>query len=162
MTAKRKCTIEFNLNGETVEIETSPISRLLDVLREDFHLFGTKEACGEGECGTCVVFIDDVLINSCMVPMLNVLGKKIVTIEGYKTTKQFKVLEKSFLEAGAVQCGFCTPGMILASDALLRKNAKPSLDEIKEALSGNICRCTGYQMIFDAVTDASVKGEGLW
>ncbi|MEA1973925.1 MAG: (2Fe-2S)-binding protein [Bacillota bacterium] len=154
--------IKFKLNGKDVVIETDPVRRLLDVLREDFKLTGVKEGCSEGECGACVVFINDILVNSCMVPMANVINKKVMTIEGFKETKEFEVIEKAFLEAGAVQCGFCTPGMILATENLLRNIGNPSVEEIKEGLSGHICRCTGYQAIIDAVQLAVKEGGGLW
>lgn len=155
-------TIEFTLNKKKVSIKVDPVRRLLDVLREDFKLTGVKEGCSEGECGACVVFINNQLVNSCMVPMGNVINKEIITIEGFKKTKQFEIIEKSFLEAGAVQCGFCTPGMILATENLLRTYQNPSLEEIKEGLSGNICRCTGYQSIFEAVMLAKKEGGELW
>lgn len=154
--------IKFKLNNEVVEIEVDPVRRLLDVLREDFELTGVKEGCSEGECGACVVFIDDLLANSCMVPMANVINKHIITIEGFRETKRFEVIKECFLEAGAVQCGFCTPGMILATENILRNYKNPTLDEIKEGLSGNICRCTGYQSIFEAVELAKIKGGDLW
>jgi carbon-monoxide dehydrogenase small subunit len=154
--------IKFNLNGEDVLIKTDPVRRLLDVLREDFKLTGVKEGCSEGECGACVVFINDILVNSCMVPMANVINKKVMTIEGFKKTKEFEVIEKGFLEAGAVQCGFCTPGMILATENLLRNFSNPSDEQIKEGLSGNICRCTGYQSILEAVKIAVKEGGDLW
>lgn len=154
--------IRFILNGQEVEINCSPLKRLIDVLREDFNLTGVKEGCGKGECGACSVLIDGELVNSCIFPIGNALGKNIVTIEGFKKTRKFEVLSESFLDAGAVQCGFCTPGMILASEALLSKNPNPSDEEIRQGLSGNICRCTGYNMIVDAVKLASKRGEGLW
>ena len=154
--------IKFNLNGEDVSIMADPVRRLLDVLREDFKLTGVKEGCSEGECGACVVFVNDILVNSCMVPMANVINKKVMTIEGFKQTKEFEVIEKGFLEAGAVQCGFCTPGMIMATENLLRNISNPSVEEIKEGLSGNICRCTGYQTIIEAVQLSVKEGGGLW
>ena len=155
-------TINFTLNNKKVSIDVDPASRLLDVLRINFNLTGVKEGCSEGECGACVVFINDQLVNSCMVPMGNVLNKEIITIEGFKNTKQFEVIENAFLEAGAVQCGFCTPGMILATENILRTYKNPSLEEIKEGLSGNICRCTGYQSIFEVVQLAKERGGDLW
>lgn len=143
--------VEFVLNGETVKIETSLSRRLLDVLREDFGLTGTKEGCGEGECGACMVFLDNQLINSCLMPMNNVIGKEVMTIEGFAKTEKYKHIEDAFVTAGAVQCGFCTPGMVMATEYLLRSYRKPSQAQIKEGLSGNICRCTGYQTILEAV-----------
>lgn len=157
-----KKVIEFNLNNERVTINTDPSMRLLDVLRNDFQLTGVKEGCGEGECGACVVFFDGHLANSCLIPMANVIDKSIVTIEGFKRTKRFEVIEQAFLEAGAVQCGFCIPGMIMATEYILRTYQEPTLEDIKEGLSGNICRCTGYQMIFDAVKIAKKVGGDLW
>lgn len=143
--------IEFILNDKNVKIDTSLSMRLLDVIRNDFELTGTKEGCSEGECGACIVFLDNKIVNSCMVPMSNVIGKEVVTIEGFSKTERYKKIEKAFLKAGAVQCGFCTPGMVMATEGLLRLN-KPLTDEvILDGLSGNICRCTGYQAIYEAV-----------
>lgn len=154
--------ITFILNDEKVEITCSPLKRLLDVLREDFNLTGVKEGCGKGECGACAVLVDGELVNSCIYPVCNVENKAVLTIEGFRKYERFKILSQSFEDAGAVQCGFCTPGMIMASEALLRKNPNPNDNEIKEALSGNICRCTGYNMIVEAVKLAAKRGEGLW
>lgn len=152
----------FTLNFENVEVEVNPLKRLLDVMREDFKLIGPKEGCGEGECGACAVLMNEKLVNSCMVPIGTVEGKEIITIEGLQKTKKYKVLKESFEDAGAVQCGFCTPGMIMASEALLRKNPHPTEEQIREGLSGNLCRCTGYNMIVDAVKKAAERGEGIW
>ena len=124
--------------------------RLLDVLREDLSLTGTKEGCGEGECGACSVFLDGKLVNSCLIPMADVDGLEITTIEGISHPVQ-----KAFAAAGAAQCGICTPGMVLASIALLAKHPRPSMDEIREGLAGNLCRCNGYMRIFEAVENAS-------
>lgn len=154
--------IRFILNGKNVVIKTEPTKRLIDVLRDDFKLKGTKEGCGEGECGACAVIIDGKLINSCLVSVGIVEGSNILTIEGYRETKRFKVLNESFKKAGAVQCGFCTPAMIMAAEALLSKNPKPSEEEIREAISGNLCRCTGYNMIVEAIKISIKAGEGLW
>ena len=131
------------------------MARLLDVLREELDLTGTKEGCGEGECGSCSVLIDGVLVNSCLVPALQAIGASIVTIEGLANDNRLHPLQKAFLECGAAQCGICTPGMILASVHLLEKTPQPSLEEIREGLSGNLCRCTGYSQIFEAVAKAS-------
>lgn len=155
-------SIRFKLNFEDREIVINPLKRLLDVLREDMGFTGVKEGCGEGECGACSVIIDGKLINSCMVPIGTVEGKEVLTIEGLQQTERYNVLKDSFEEAGAVQCGFCTPGMIMASEALLSKNPHPSEDEIREGLSGNLCRCTGYNMIIDAIKLAEKRGDGLW
>lgn len=154
--------IRFILNGKKVVIKTESTRRLIDVLRDDFKLKGTKEGCGEGECGACAVIIDGKLLNSCLVSIGIVEGRNIVTIEGYRETGRFKVLNEAFKKAGAVQCGFCTPGMIMAAEALLSKNPKPSEEEIREAISGNLCRCTGYNMIVEAIKISIKAGEGLW
>jgi len=154
--------IEFTLNGKQVSIEKDGTARLLDVLREDFSLIGVKEGCGEGECGACAVLIDGVIANSCIVPLGNAQGRSIVTIEGFSGTARYRVLEESFAECGAVQCGFCTPGMMIAAESLLNGNNSPSEAEIREGISGNLCRCTGYNMIAEAVALAVEKGKGLW
>jgi aerobic carbon-monoxide dehydrogenase small subunit len=154
--------IEFTLNGKQVSIEKDGSARLLDVLREDFSLIGVKEGCGEGECGACAVLIDGVIANSCIVPLGNAQGRSIVTIEGFSGTDRYRVLEESFAECGAVQCGFCTPGMMIAAESLLNGNNSPSETEIREGISGNLCRCTGYNMIAEAVALAAEKGKGLW
>lgn len=154
--------IKFNLNFQDVEIDTDPLKRLLDVLREDFNLTGVKEGCGEGECGACSVLINSKITPSCMFPIGKAVGKNIVTVEGLKKTKKYEIIRKAFEDAGAVQCGFCIPGMTIATEALLLKNPNPSIDEIKEGISGNLCRCTGYNMIIDAVKIAAERGKGLW
>jgi carbon-monoxide dehydrogenase small subunit len=127
------------------------MKRLLDVLRDDLRLTGTKEGCGEGECGACSVILDGELVNSCLIPVKQADGARIVTIE----SSGLGVIQRAFAETGAAQCGICTPGMVLAASALLGRNAKPSLEQIREGLAGNICRCTGYQKIFDAVEKVS-------
>jgi carbon-monoxide dehydrogenase small subunit len=147
--------VEFKLNGEDVKVETGLAMRLLDVIRNDFKLTGTKEGCAEGECGACIVFLDGMIVNSCMVPMNNVIGREVVTIEGFSKTDQYKIIEKAFMEEGAVQCGFCTPGMMMATEGLLRLGIALTEENIKEGLSGNICRCTGYQAIYRAVRKLS-------
>lgn len=143
--------IKFNLNNQMVETETTLSMRLLDVIRNNFNLTGTKESCAEGECGACLVFLDDEIVNSCLVPMSNVIDKNVITIEEFSKTESYKSIEKAFIKAGAVQCGFCTPGMVIAVHYLLSKIPNPSVDDVKEGLSGNLCRCTGYQSIFQAV-----------
>lgn len=153
--------IKFTLNGKQVSIDVSPSMRLLDVLREHFHLTGTKEGCGEGECGACTVLVNNEPYNSCLTPVINIVNKEVVTIEGFRETKAYRVIADAFAEMGGSQCGFCTPGMILASYAVLRKNPHPTELEIREALSGNLCRCTGYQAIVQAVQKASKKGIKL-
>lgn len=155
--------ISFNLNGRKVEIARPPATRLLDVLREDFGLTAAKEGCGEGECGACAVLIDGELINSCLVALGSVENGHVLTLEGFRETERYRVLAQAYEEAGAVQCGFCTPGMVLASEYLLSKNARPARDEIRVALSGNLCRCTGYEKIIHAIELASERGAGkLW
>jgi carbon-monoxide dehydrogenase small subunit len=154
--------IQFVLNNKKIAIETDPLRRLLDVLRDEFNLKGVKEGCGEGECGACSILINGKLVNSCIVPVGSVHGEKILTIEGYRESKKYRVMERSFAEAGSVQCGFCTPGFIMAAEALLRENGRPSREEIQRAISGNLCRCTGYHMIVEGIRLASLRGNGLW
>ena len=154
--------IEFTLNHKKVSLDINPTFRLLDILRNDYNLMGPKEGCGEGECGACAVLINNKLINSCLVPMGSVNGQTVLTIEGLSESPQGKKLIDCFSLEGAVQCGFCTPGMIMASHALLSTNPHPSDEEIRIGLSGNLCRCTGYNMIVNAVRRASKEGEGLW
>jgi carbon-monoxide dehydrogenase small subunit len=133
------------------------MARLLDVLREELRLTGVKEGCGEGECGACSVLIDGELTNSCLVPWLQVEGAEIVTIEGVAIDGKLNAVQRAFLEHGGAQCGICTPGMILAAMSLLERHPEPTLEEIKEGLAGNLCRCTGYMRIFEAVVHA-VRG----
>lgn len=154
--------IDFIVNGKRVEIDTNPARRLLDVLREDLGLLGIKEGCGEGECGACAVLLDGRLVHSCLVPLGNVKGKEVLTIEGIKNTEEYKVIEEAFLDAGSVQCGFCTPGFVMNTYYLLKNNPDPREEDIKKAISGNLCRCTGYQMIIDAIKLAAKRGEKLW
>jgi carbon-monoxide dehydrogenase small subunit len=134
------------------------MERLLDVLRDKFELRGTKEGCGEGECGSCAVLMDGTLVNSCLIPILQAKDTNIVTIEGLAQHERLHPLQKSFLECGAAQCGICTPGMILAAVHLLDKIPQPSLEQIREGLSGNLCRCTGYVQIFEAVAKVAACG----
>ena len=155
-------SIKFKLNGKNVAVELDPSMRLIDVLREHFSLKGVKEGCGEGSCGACVVLMDGYSVNSCLLPLANVEGREIVTIEGFKETKQFDVLQKAFAEVGGSQCGFCSPGMIIAAQSLLSHNPHPTEEEIRAHMSGNLCRCTGYQAIVQAVEIAAKKGAGLW
>jgi len=154
--------VEFILNGNKITTPVDPSTRLLDFLRNDMSLTGVKEGCGEGECGACAVLLDGRIANSCMIPLANVHHREVTTIEGLRNTKRYEVLEKAFVTCGAVQCGFCTPGMIIASESLLRQNPHPSAEEIRIALSGNLCRCTGYNMIVKAVQTAAKDGDGLW
>jgi carbon-monoxide dehydrogenase small subunit len=155
-------SITLKINNRSITTEENHTKRLLDFLREDMEITGPKEGCGEGECGACSVIIDKKLINSCLVTIGSVQGKEITTVEGLKGTKQFEVLEKCFAEAGAVQCGFCTPGMIIAAHALLSKISKPTEADVREGISGNLCRCTGYNMIINGILMAAERGEGLW
>ncbi len=150
------------LNGEQRDFDCEPTRRLLDLLRGDAGLTGVKEGCGQGECGACSILLGDRLVNSCMVAVGQVADRPITTIEGYSRTRRFAVLRDAFGKAGAVQCGFCTPGMIMACEALLRQNNRPRAREIRLALAGNLCRCTGYNMIVDAVEAAAREGKGLW
>ncbi len=154
--------INFILNDKPVTIETDPLMRLLDVLRTDFQLTGIKEGCGEGECGACAVLLDNKIVNSCSVAIGQIEGRRVTTIEGFKDTEAYLVIKNSFSETGGVQCGFCTPGMIIATESLLLENPHPNEEEIKEGLSGNLCRCTGYQAIKEAVKKASDDGDGIW
>jgi aerobic carbon-monoxide dehydrogenase small subunit len=148
-------TVSLTVNGEPRTVTTHPLKRLLDVLREDLRLTGTKEGCGEGECGACSVLINDELVNSCLVPVMQVAGARICTVEELGKNGDLHPLQQAFAEAGGAQCGICTPGMLMASVHLLSKNPHPTMDEIREGLSGNLCRCTGYSKIFDAVYKAS-------
>lgn len=148
-------TIHFTLNGAPTTIETPPIKRLLDVLREDLHLTGTKEGCGEGECGSCSVLLNGELVNSCLVPALHLEGATLCTIEGVATDGRLAPIQQCFLEEGGAQCGICTPGMILATHHLLEKYPHPTLPQIQEGLAGNLCRCTGYMRIFESVKKAA-------
>lgn len=152
----------FTLNGERVEYSGNPARRLLDVLREDFENTGVKCGCKEGECGACSVLIDGKLANSCMVAVGSIGGSQVVSIEGYKNTPQFAVLSKAYGAVSAVQCGFCIPGMILASQAILSQNPNPTEEEIRIGISGNLCRCTGYNSIVKAIGIAAREGKGLW
>ena len=152
--------IKFTLNKKAVEVDIDPSTRLIDALRLNFGLTATKEGCGEGSCGACVVLMDGKGVNSCLMPMANVAGHSIITLEEFKKTPQFKILEMCFADEGGSQCGFCTPGMIFAAQSLLASNDHPSEEDVREALSGNLC--SGYQSIINAVIRASKEGEGLW
>ena len=151
-----KCSVSLVVNGEPRTVETYPMKRLLDVLREDLKLTGTKEGCGEGECGACSVFLNDKLVNSCLVPILQAEGACVCTIEEAGKNGMHPV-QDAFVRCGAAQCGICTPGMVLASIDLLQRNPHPTLDEIREGLAGNLCRCTGYLRIFEAVQEAAER-----
>jgi carbon-monoxide dehydrogenase small subunit len=153
-----KSEISFTVNGMLQTVSVYPMERLLDVLRHDLALTGTKEGCGEGECGSCSVLIDGTLVNSCLIPALQANGATIVTIEGLAPNGRLQILQQTFLDCGGAQCGICTPGMILAAHQLLSKKPAPTLDEIREGLSGNLCRCTGYMQIIEAVAEAARQG----
>lgn len=153
-----KTEISFTVNGQRVTVRAYPMERLLDVLRHELGLTGTKEGCGEGECGSCSVLMDGVLVNSCLIPVLQAKSCEVTTIEGLAVDGRLHVLQQAFLECGGAQCGICTPGMILAACHLLCKKPHPTMDEIREGLSGNLCRCTGYAQIFEAVAAAARQG----
>jgi carbon-monoxide dehydrogenase small subunit len=152
-------TIELVVNGETREVHVSPMKRLLDVLREDLHLTGTKEGCGEGECGSCSVRLNGELVNSCLVPVLQAQGARIQTIEGLACDGELHPLQEAFLHCGGAQCGICTPGMLMAATQLLAINPHATLAEIREGLAGNLCRCTGFKRIFDSVLSAAAQSK---
>src|SRR5271167_4081559 len=154
-----RCDISFVVNGAPKTVRVFPMERLLDVLRHELGLAGAKEGCGEGECGSCSVLMDGILVNSCLVPVLQAAGTSVVTIEGLAAGETLHVLQEAFLECGGAQCGICTPGMILAALHLLNKKPEPTLDEIREGLAGNLCRCTGYMQIFEAVAGAGRRGK---
>jgi len=152
--AARKIQVRCEINGQLLTLEAYPMARLLDVLREQAGLTGTKEGCGEGECGACSIEMDGELVNSCMVPALQADGAKIRTIEGVADDGQLNAVQQAFLTHGGAQCGICTPGMILAAVNLLSRNPHPTEGEIREGLAGNLCRCTGYAKIFESVIEA--------
>jgi carbon-monoxide dehydrogenase small subunit len=149
--------ISFTVNGESRTVEVFPMARLLDVLREQLHLTGTKEGCGEGECGACTVILDGQIVNSCLVPIAQVNGAEITTIEGVAQQDQLHAVQQAFIDHGGAQCGICTPGMVLAAVDLLNRNSEPSETEIRNGLAGNLCRCTGYMKIFESVVRAYQK-----
>ena len=144
--------VSCRVNGSEVTLEGHPMARLLDVLRSELRLTGTKEGCGEGECGACAVLMNGELVNSCLVPLLHADGASIVTIEGLADDAAARAVQDRFVSCGAAQCGICTPGMVLAAVSLLRRHEHPTDDQIREGLSGNLCRCTGYMRIFEAVS----------
>jgi carbon-monoxide dehydrogenase small subunit len=152
-----KVAIGFNVNGEARTVQAYPMARLLDLLREDLRLVGTKEGCGEGECGACAVLINGELANSCLVPAMQVEGTSVTTIEGVADQDRLHAVQEAFLSCGGAQCGICTPGMILASIALLRQHSQPGEEDVRMGLAGNLCRCTGYMRIFEAVFQACQK-----
>ena len=149
--------LRFRANGSDVDIESHPMARLLDVLRTQLHLTGTKEGCGEGECGACGVLIDGRLVNSCLVPALHADGCTLVTIEGLAGEHDLHAIQQAFIDHGGAQCGICTPGMILAAAVLLERHPNPTTADMREGLAGNLCRCTGYMRIFESVL-AAIRG----
>jgi len=153
----KKETINFILNGEPVEAYADPAKSLLHLLRNDFGLTGTKEGCGQGECGACTVLLDDLAVNSCLVPAGKVTGSSVVTIEALSRDGHPDQVQEAFVEKGAVQCGFCTPGMVMSAHALLKKNPDPGSEDVRTAISGNLCRCTGYKQIEEAIILAAQK-----
>ena len=154
--------VRFKLNGKMVESASSPAARLLDVVRGEFGLTGAKCGCKEGECGACSVLLDGLLVNSCMVAIGTLPGHEVTTIEGFRETARFRAIDEAFGKSGAVQCGFCTPGMVLAAESLLNRNPHPTEAEIRDALSGNLCRCTGYVALVEGVKLAAKEGDTLW
>ena len=150
-----KCELSLTVNGRPETVRVYPMERLLDVLRLELGLTGAKEGCGEGECGSCSVLMNGKLVNSCLIPALQAAGTHLTTIEGLSEDPQLGALQAAFLNCGGAQCGICTPGMIMAASHLLRKNPDPNLEDIREAVSGNLCRCTGYMQIFDAIAEAA-------
>jgi len=148
-------TLNFILNGKNLSVETSPDRRVVDLLREDMGLSGTKECCGSGECGACTILVDGESRLSCLMLAAQLEGRTLLTIEGLASNGELHVVQQAFVEHGAVQCGFCTPGMVLATLDLLRRIPEPTREEVRRELSGNLCRCTGYQKIVDAVMAAA-------
>jgi len=148
-------TIHFTINGTACVVQAPPMKRLLDVLREDLHLKGTKEGCGEGECGSCSVRMNGELVNSCLVPVLQAGGADIQTVEGLAANGKLHPIQKAFLSCGGAQCGICTPGMLMAAAQLIDRNPHPSMAQIREGLAGNLCRCTGFMRIFESVLAAA-------
>lgn len=151
--------IGFTVNGDKRMVHAPPMKRLLDVLREDLRLTGTKEGCGEGECGSCSVRMNGELVNSCLVPLLQAENAAIETVEGLGSADRLHPIQQAFLACGGAQCGICTPGMLMAAAHLLAVHPHPSLAQVREGLAGNLCRCTGFKGIFDSVLAASLAGE---
>jgi carbon-monoxide dehydrogenase small subunit len=157
--AARKVRVACVVNGRELSCEAYPMARLLDVLREELKLTGTKEGCGEGECGACAIEMDGALVNSCLVPAMQADGARIRTIEGIADGERLSAVQQAFLACGGAQCGICTPGMILAAVNLLERHSQPSEAEVREGLAGNLCRCTGYIKIFESVVEACRRTE---
>lgn len=152
-----RSAVEFKVNGQPHRLDVFPMARLLDVLREELSLTGTKEGCGEGECGACTVIVDGLIVNSCLVPVGQVNGSEITTIEGVAGENQLHAVQQAFIEHGGAQCGICTPGMVLAAVDLLERNPQPTEADIRTALAGNLCRCTGYMKIFESIVKTRMK-----
>jgi carbon-monoxide dehydrogenase small subunit len=150
-------TYRLTVNGARAEVEAPGMRRLLDVLREDLGLTGTKEGCGEGECGACTVLVDGLVVDACLVPLCQVQGASVQTVESLADDGALNVLQAAFLETGGAQCGICTPGMLMAGEAFLASGAEPTESAIREAIAGNLCRCTGYTKIIDAIALASER-----
>ena len=157
--APGKISVRCNVNGVEATLRAYPFARLLDVLREEVGLTGTKEGCGEGECGACSVLIDGELVNSCLVPAAQAEGSNILTVEGVADGERLHAVQRAMVECGGAQCGICTPGMVLAAVSLLKRTPQPSEADIREGLAGNLCRCTGYTKIFEAVVRACKSAE---
>ena len=152
-------TFAFTVNGAPVEVEAVGSRRLLDVLREDLSLTGTKEGCGEGECGACSVLLDGSVVDACLVPVSQAAGASVTTVEGLGTEERLGVLQQAFLQTGGAQCGICTPGMLIAGDAFLSSGMAATEDAIREAIAGNLCRCTGYTKIVEAIALAAERSR---
>jgi len=153
--------LHLTLNGEAVSLQVRPTKLLVDLLREDLGLTGTKKGCGNGECGACTVLLNGKPVNSCLMLALEAAGKNITTIEGLAPRGELHPLQRAFIEAGAVQCGYCSPGMILTGEALLNENPNPSEEDVKRAIEGNICRCTGYYKIIEAILNVAKEKHAL-
>jgi aerobic carbon-monoxide dehydrogenase small subunit len=152
------CEVSLTVNGAAHTVSVYPMERLLDVLRTELGLTGAKEGCGEGECGSCSVLMNGELVNSCLVPVLQAQGATLCTIEGLAANGALHPVQRAFLKCGGAQCGICTPGMVMATVHLLRRNPAPTLEQVREGLGGNLCRCTGYTRIFEAVLEAAQTG----
>ena len=150
-------SFRFTVNGKPVEVETTGTRRLLDVLREDLRLTGTKEGCGEGECGACSVLLDGAVVDACLVPVSQAQGASVRTVEGMAAEGRLSILQQAFLETGGAQCGICTPGMLMAGEAFLTSGTQSTEENIREAIAGNLCRCTGYTKIIDAIALAAER-----
>lgn len=149
--------IDFVVNGKSYQMDVDPMMRLIDLLRDKLGLMGVKEGCGEGECGACTVIMDHRAVHSCLILAPQIRGKEIITVEGLGDNGQLEKLQEAFVRNGAVQCGYCTPGMLLSAKALLKENPKPSEEEIRIAISGNLCRCSGYSQIVKAIKECSTN-----